>query len=146
MLLKMKTLFLVASILIGFTAQAQNRLVEAGSYELKSGPKNLCNSFPISKRDLDGKSITISGSYTYQYQNSVSVLESDIDPDCEFREENQRSGNASTELTLTRTNEEVCSGKLHSRTVSTLTLRPGEIKVVHATEGDAPYTCEWKKK
>lgn len=141
---------LCALIFISFTSiisVAETKLVEAqaGSYELETGVEMLCSEFTLSEKDFQSKSITIGGQYAFETKISTHVIESDIDPECEFREQNFRE-NSDGHLTLTRINEEYCNGKLRSKTVSAATFKDKMITVRHQVDAAAAYTCVWKRR
>jgi hypothetical protein len=96
--------------------------------------------------DLHARVLNIGARYAFITLNSSRSVESDIDANCEFREQSVRNEEKQNELTLSRLNEEVCSGKVASRTLSTLVVRAGELSLTHHIAGAAPYTCVWKKR
>ncbi|WP_374074908.1 hypothetical protein [Bdellovibrio bacteriovorus] len=144
MLLNIRTILAVTLTCLSFSAHAQKAaFLEAGKYQLISGEKALCRSLSISEGDLQAKRISIGGLYDFQVGNSVHSIESDIDPECEFREQN-RIENRSNETVLVRVNEELCKGTLRSKTVSAAMIRPNEIQIRHQVDG-AEVNCVWQK-
>ena len=140
-----KSLLIAVFSLVCVSAQAQKiTALSAGGYVLSSGPKNLCPNFSFSEASATGKSISVGTRYSYETHNSTHDVQSDIDAECEFREQNVRE-DRSGEVVLTRTNEEVCKGNRVSITVSTATINPTEVQVRHEIEGAPAYTCIWKK-
>lgn len=145
MFLKQKIILAIMFIGVCFTAQAkQITELEAGSYKLSSGEKRLCPDFLVSKKESSSKSITVGGLYSFETTNSSYNMESDIDPACRFIEKNKRE-EKNNETLLTRINEEVCKGKLRSRTISVAVIQRDSIQVRHEIQGAEPYTCVWSK-
>lgn len=144
MLLKLSVLILVSSISIITSAQTTPIEVTAGDYALESGAESLCRNFDLSENDVQGKTVTIGDQYNFEKKISTHQVESDIDEECEFREQNLRK-NSDTQLILTRINEEYCKGSLRSKTVSTATFSENTITVHHQVDTAPAYTCVWKK-
>ncbi len=145
MFLKLSALITISFASMIATAQVATAEIQAGKYELKTGVDILCNDFSLNEKDLQYKTINIAGQYAFETKNSTHVIESDIDPECEFREQNLRENADGLPLTLTRINEEYCKGKLRSKTVSTVTFAGNTITVQHQVDAAAAYTCIWKK-
>nr|WP_295900572.1 hypothetical protein [uncultured Bdellovibrio sp.] len=144
MLLNIRTTLAVALTFLSFSAHAQKAaFLEAGKYQLTSGEKALCRSLSISESDLQAKRLSIGGLYDFEVGNSNHNIESDIDPDCEFREQN-RVQNRSNDTLLVRINEEYCKGTLRSKTVSAAVITPNEIQIRHQVDG-AEVNCVWQK-
>lgn len=147
MFLNFKTLFALALTLLSTPSSFAQKIsiLEAGSYELVSGEKRLCGDFSLSERDINARTLTVGNLYNFEKSNSSHNIESDIDPSCEFREQNKRTEVSSQEVVLTRINAELCKGKLRSKTVSKVLIRPQEIQVQHQVDNADPYSCVWKR-
>jgi hypothetical protein len=118
--------------------------LEPGSYKLIEGDRQLCQSFSLSTKDLDGRSISFGNLYSFEINNSLREIESDINPSCEFKEINQRLDDDGQTI-ISRTNEEFCREKLRSRTVSTATLSGNKIMIVHQIDQAQAYKCLFSK-
>lgn len=144
MFLKCKTVVVILlTILSGSVHARQSILLEAGEYQLVSGEKHLCRNFTLSQKETLGKYITIADQYGFEVGKSHHVIESDIDPQCEFREEN-RLENTANETLLVRLNQEYCRAKLRSSTRSEVRIQTQRIELRHEIDG-ASYTCVWEK-
>lgn len=141
MLLNLKVLLVSLTCGMAFSAQAES-VLKAGNYRLVSGDKGLCLNFSISKSDAAAKNLVLGGLYSFEVGNSNHVIESDLDPECVFKEQNERIDEGE-ETKLTRINEEVCKGKTVSRTVSTAMFGNGAIKLRHEIQPEVAYSCEW---
>lgn len=144
MFLKLSALIFISFTSLISTAQTKSVEIQAGSYELETGVEMLCGEFTLNANDIQSKSILIGGQYAFETKLSTHVIESDIDPECEFREQNLRE-NSESGLTLTRINEEYCKGSLRSKTISTATFEKETISVRHQIDAAPAYTCVWKK-
>lgn len=144
MFLKLCALIFISFTSIISVAQTKSVELQTGSYELATGVEMLCSDFTLNEKDLQSKSILIGGQYAFETKNSTHVIESDIDPECEFREQNVRE-NSENGTALTRINEEYCKGSLRSKTISTATFDKSTITVSHQVDAAAAYTCIWKK-
>lgn len=144
MFLKLCVLIFISFTSIISVAQTKSVEIQTGSYELATGVEMLCSDFTLNEKDLQSKSILIGGQYAFETKISTHVIESDIDPECEFREQNLRE-NSENGTTLTRINEEYCKGNLRSKTISTATFDKSTITVRHQVDAAAAYTCIWKK-
>lgn len=144
MFLSIRTLVAVTLTCFSLSANAaRTTALEAGQYTLTSGEKGLCRNFSVSESDLGSKRLSLGGFYDFEVGNSSHAVESDLDPACEFREQN-RVQDRGTETVLVRVNEEYCKGALRSKTVSEATLRAGEIQIRHQVDG-AEIICVWNK-
>lgn len=144
----LKNIFMMALLVVSAgVAQAQPiPLLEAGRYELAEGDKELCpGELTFSEKAVRRQFLAVGGLYRYEVKNSQSILESDLDPKCEFREQTRSELNTAGESKLVRVNEEVCSGKTTSRITSTAVVTKLKVQLTHEIEGVTPYTCVWKK-
>lgn len=145
MFLNIKTLLTMVLVSLSVSAQAANlERLETGRYELTSGEKNLCSNFTVTEATRQSKKVTFGGFYGFEVRNSDHNVESDLDASCEFREQNRLSEEDNSTV-LVRINEEICKGKLRSRTVSEAKIREGEIEIHHQV-GGAELNCIWIKK
>ncbi|XGC80163.1 hypothetical protein ACES2L_12605 [Bdellovibrio bacteriovorus] len=143
----LRNIVLALSLIIGFSAQAQTlTLLEAGRYELVDGEKELCaDELNFSEKAVTQKSLALGGSYRFDAKNSQKIVESDLDANCEFREQTIHEKNSADETTLVRINQEVCAGKITSNIKSTATVSKLKLELTHDIQGSLPYTCIWKK-
>lgn len=153
MLLIRKAPWVIVTAVLGLTLSTSAKTdnfssaLEIGTYQLLSGDKELCGKkVEISKNDLKGKTLFIGSLYSYELKNSQYQIESDIDPECEFKETNTREDVGNNRVVLIRINKELCKGNMRSTITSTATLTPGEIEVRHEIDSAEPYTCRWQKK
>jgi hypothetical protein len=145
MFLKQKNFLVIMLIGFCFTAQAQPPTsLAAGTYRLDSGVARLCPNFSVTESETFSKSITVGSLYSFEAENSNHNLESDLDSNCEFREQNRRVRDGD-ETKLTRINEEWCKGKIVSTTVSAAVINHDTIEVRHEIKSAEPYTCVWRK-
>lgn len=145
MFLNLKITLLLALTFTSLTAPAQaSFLVGAGDYNLVTGNEALCPDFSVSEGAARAGQIILGGLYAFELRNSVHSIESDIDPTCEFKEQNLRE-NYGDKTVLTRINEEYCKGKLRSKTISTATITTEQISVRHEVDNAEPLNCLWKK-
>lgn len=147
MFLKIKSALFVVSLL--FTSMGFAKTIttlDTGNFILVKGEKGLCRNFAILEADLFSKRFEVGGFYRFEVANSDYNVESDLDPECTFREQNRKVIVSSSETTLIRVNEEICKGQVSSRTTSTASLRQDEIQISHELNGVDPYICLWKRK
>lgn len=132
---------------LGLSAHAQNlKAASFGTYELTSGPQDLCPDFTLTEQDLSQKKISLGPKYSFETTSSDHVSESDLDNHCEFKEQNKREDRGSTQVILTRINEEFCKNKSVSKEKSRATLSRNEIHLQQEVAPGASYQCVWKKK
>lgn len=129
-----------------FSAYAEEApLMESGHYSPISGEASLCPSFTVKELKSQKKQISISSLYVFSTTNSIKTIPSDLDPECDFKEENRRE-NQNSKIVLTRINEEVCRGKIVSKTKSTATISSEGVAVRHEVDDSEPSVCIWKNK
>lgn len=149
----MKTLLLATLTCLSFSAFAQKLPLQSGDFKLDTGDKRLCSDFTL-PTDAESLKYIYLGEYAYQAVNSSHDVQSDINPNCEFKEKTTREDHGDFESVITRVNEEDCkimnasgtwSGKWRQRshTVSTATLRREKIQITHQVDKAEPYTCTW---
>lgn len=139
------TLAIIVS-LVHISAHAEDAsLLENGVYKLTSGEEALCPSFIVKESKSPAKQIAISSLYVFSTKNSTKTIESDLDPECEFKEENRRE-NEGSKVVLTRINEEICRGKVVSKTKSIATISSEEVSVHHVVDESEPSICIWRNK
>lgn len=144
MLLKMRSLLLLIVGIISFSATAQKaEFLQAGKYSAIMSDKNLCPNFTLVNEDFNDGNVTIAKQYNFILKNSKHLVESDIDPSCQFKEINKIE-NKPDRTILNRINEEYCSGKLRSKTNSEVEITKQEIKLRHQIDG-AEINCLWKR-
>lgn len=147
MFLKLKSAVLAVSLLFTSVGFAQTiTTLDTGSFVLVKGEKELCRNFAIKEADLFSKKFEFGGFYRFEVANSDYNVESDLDPNCTFREQNRKVIVSSSETTLIRVNEEICKGQVSNRTTSKASLRQDEIQISHELNGIDPYICIWKRK
>lgn len=144
MFLNLKFTLLLALTVTCMTTHAQDRFfIEPGIYRLESGEKDLCPNFEMSQKASYERNIQIGRIYGFELRNSIHTIESDIDPACEFREQNKRE-DLTDKTVLTRVNEEYCGGKLRTKTVSRAVVKGDKISVRFELDNAQPIICVWK--
>lgn len=145
MFLNLKLCITLTLTFVSLAAPAQSIIfLTPGQYDVVTKEEPLCYSFSMSEKETQARHVSFGRLYDFEVRNSVVSIESDIDPTCEFKEQNRRE-NLEDKTVLTRINEEYCKGKLRSRTVSTASISDTEISVRHEIDKAEPYTCIWKK-
>ena len=115
-----------------------------GLYVRTDGVVHLCRPFEVTKGMNSGKTITFSAIYIFNLENSSKRTESDLDPDCEFLEENSREDLADKTI-LTRTNSEVCKGETKSEMTNRMEITSTGMRldVTDKVGKDPGYFCTW---
>lgn len=148
MLLKIKLLFVLLLLAISSIALAQKiNFLQVGVYqsiESMDDNKKLCPEFEILKQDLSNNNISFSGLYNFELKNSKHLVDSDIDPNCQFKEVNTIE-NKTDRTVLIRVNQEICKGQIQSNSESKIEITNAEIKLHHKIDG-AALDCIWRKK
>jgi hypothetical protein len=146
MLSKVKHIALLALVFSVTAAQAATiSNLTLGKYSLVSGDKNLCDEFEVIQKDITDKKVKLGAKEFFALQDETSKEASDLDANCEFKQTSTRK-DSGAETVLSRTNEELCKGKLQSKSVATATIKAKEIKIVFLDNGKPLGTCHYKSK
>jgi hypothetical protein len=131
------------SMAIGSKAPVQP---EVGRYIRVKGSEKICSDFTLTAGDLKRGKIVIDARNEFSLRASNVAVKSDLDPTCEFREENSIKIDGD-ETVLIRTDIEVCENRVKYEEVQRLVLRPGIIELeskVTSQNISSVETCEWK--
>ena len=126
------------------------RHLTPGSYARTRGDADLCPGFPLSGRV--GKELVL-GRYRFHTEPSTADVESDLDKNCRFLEEQTRQDLDSATI-FSRRNIHRCHGKNVSDILIIATIKPGEITLsIKQTDIEDGKTttypddhCAWKLK
>lgn len=144
MLLNMKTLLILATLGMGFSAHAANMPnLSVGNYTLVSGNSDLCPNFKIKQKDLTAKHIYLGANQLFLTENSLSSVKSDIDSRCEFKDKSVRADSGAL-TTLKMINRETCDGKIRSQTTSIATIREKAITLIIQVPGAQTEVCKFR--
>lgn len=139
MLLKFKHLVIMG--LVSSLAHTSLALPSYGRYELTAGPSELCESFTLTE---NSKHLRIGERYVFPLRNSISLVQSDIDPECSFSQKIEKRQNEKS-IFIIRTNEEICHEKPQSKTTSSLRVEKDQITLWQVLDADVSFSCQWKK-
>jgi hypothetical protein len=119
-------------------------LLRPGPYVRTDGVVHLCRPFEVIKGMDTGKTVTFSALYIFNLENSTKRTESDLDPDCEFLEENTRE-DLPGKTVLTRTNAERCGGVVKTEMMNRMEITPTGMRldVTNKLGNDPGYFCTW---
>lgn len=142
---------LIISLLSGAlfcgTANAKPQIsLQPGDYVSIEEEKELCPDFKLVAEDLNRDDLSFSDKFPFILKNAKYRTASDIDKECEFVMTTATKTAANGEVHITRTNDEVCSGKVKYATRAEAILGSTEVRINGDENGKDAYSCTWKKK
>ncbi|WP_413582234.1 hypothetical protein [Bdellovibrio sp. HCB288] len=142
-----KVVSLICFSMIAFSSVAHAQAIAdltLGTYKMTSGDDDLCSDFEIAKRDLKSKTLTV-GTDIMPLKNEDIKMQSDLDDNCEFTQNNSRTDDSSS-TTLTRVDKEICQGQVRSDSTTIVKIKEKEITVTYKKDNRDLGTCVYKTK
>ena len=145
----MKRLSLLLVLALASTAHAAETYpgLEVGRYKVKPGSEEFCVSFKLGAKAAAGGKIEMGPQITMLNKNSKTVIKSDIDENCEFRQVTARETRGG-ETRLMRVNGEFCDNKRKTEQKYVVTFRGPEIHLEFTDvgpEGTATFLCNFAR-